>query len=133
MIDFENEIYTKVATALRNEYENINVTAVYQNVPAIFPSVSIIQESNTIATRYIDSGGIENVVDVMYEVNVYVNSKNNKKSLCKEIFSVVSDSFVGLGFERILAQPIPNEDESIYRMVGRFVAKIDTNKKISRR
>ena len=69
----------------------------------------------------------------MFEVNVYVNSKTNKKSKCKEIFGVVNDSFVELGFERILARPVPNEDDSIYRMIGRFVAKVDKNNNISRR
>ena len=135
MIDCENIIYTNIVNALTTKYGSgaINVTSVYQNAPASFPSVSIIQEDNVIAEDTVDSGGIENAVDILFEVNVYVNSKSNKKGLCKEIFGVVDGCFVELGFYRTYAKPIPNEDESIYRMLGRFTAKIDKNYNISRR
>lgn len=135
MIDIENQVYTKISTALTTKYGDnvINLTSVYQNIPPKFPSVSVIQEDNSIDRKGTDSNNFEYQDDLLFEVNVYVNNIASKKALCKEIFAIVSDSFVELGFERTLARPIPNEDESIYRMIGRFVAKVDKNLKISRR
>ena len=48
MIDHENQVFTAVATALRNEYGtgNIFVTGEYVAQPPKFPAVMIVQMDN---------------------------------------------------------------------------------------
>ena len=58
--------------------------------------------------------------NLMYSVNVYSNKEQGKKAECKEIFNVVDNAFMSIGFNRIMKNPIPNKDASIYRITGRY-------------
>ena len=134
MIDIENEVFTQIATKLREEFNGISVYGEYTKAPAKFPAVSIEEKANTVYQRTQDSGNIENHASLMYEVNVYSNKKTGKKSECKDLFSVIDDEFSAMGFTRILKDTIPNlEDATIYRMIGRYTAVVSTDKVIYRR
>ena len=81
---------------------------------------------DSINTSRIDSGNIENAVNVMVEVNVYSNKISGKKAEATEIMGAVDESMRIKGFTRIMCQPIENQaDATIYRMVARFTATID--------
>lgn len=134
MIDIENEIFTKIDTLLKTTYGNsFNTSSVYQNTPPSFPSVSIVEEDSysDIATQ--DSESCEKCINVMYEINVYSNKNNRKKIEAKAIFTLINDLMISLGFTRQMTSRIPNVDNSIYRILGRYIAKVDKNKKIYRR
>lgn len=134
MIDIENEVFTQIATKLREEFNGISVYGEYTKAPAKFPAVSIEEKANTVYQRTQDSGNIENHASLMYEVNVYSNKKSGKKSECKDIFSVIDDEFSAMGFTRILKDTIPNlEDATIYRMIGRYTAIVSKENEIIRR
>lgn len=134
MIDIENEVFTQIATKLREEFDGISVYGEYTKAPAKFPAVSIEEKANTVYQRTQDSGNIENHASLMYEVNVYSNKKTGKKSECKDIFSVIDDEFSAMGFTRILKDTIPNlEDATIYRMIGRYTAIVSKENEIFRR
>lgn len=134
MIDIENEVFTQIATKLREEFNGISVYGEYTKAPAKFPAVSIEEKANTVYQRTQDSGNIENHASLMYEVNVYSNKKTGKKSECKDIFSVIDDEFSAMGFTRILKDTIPNlEDATIYRMIGRYTAIVSKENEIIRR
>jgi hypothetical protein len=134
VIDIENEVFTQIATKLREEFNGISVYGEYTKAPAKFPAVSIEEKANTVYQRTQDSGNIENHASLMYEVNVYSNKKTGKKSECKDIFSVIDDEFSAMGFTRILKDTIPNlEDATIYRMIGRYTAIVSKENEIIRR
>ena len=133
MIDIENKTFNYLEGLLKTEFTSINVVGERLNAPSDFPCVSIIQEDSSTDTSTIDSGSNENCVDVMFEVNVYSNNKNKKKTECKKISAFVSDKMVELGFARTMLNPIPNIDNSIYRIVARYVGKVDKNNNIWRR
>jgi hypothetical protein len=134
VIDIENEVFTQIATKLREEFNGISVYGEYTKAPAKFPAVSIEEKANTVYQRTQDSGNIENHASLMYEVNVYSNKKTGKKSECKDIFSVIDDEFSAMGFTRILKDTIPNlEDATIYRMIGRYTAIVSKENEIFRR
>lgn len=125
MNDFENEIYTKIVSRLRESYPNIYVTSEYQSTPSKFPCTSIIQQDISTNENTIDSSGIEKYSDIMFEVNVYTNNESNKKSECKKIMSIIDNVLIGLNFRRTTSYPIPNlYDATIYRMLGRYQATI---------
>lgn len=134
MIDIENEVFSRIATRLRNEFNPISVYGEYVKSPASFPAVSIEEKANSVYQRTQDSANVENHALVMYEVNVYSNTQVGKKSQCKAIFKVIDDEFKQMGFTRTLSESIPNlENATIYRMIGRYSAVVSVDKLIYRR
>jgi hypothetical protein len=134
MIDIENQIFEKISTALRAEFNPIFVSGELVKAPATFPAIYIEERANSAYQRTQDSGGLENHASLMYEVNVYSNKQTGKKSQCKEIFKIIDNEFQKLGFTRTLKEPIPNlESGTIYRMVGRYTAVVSADERIYRR
>lgn len=134
MIDIENEVFSRIATRLRNEFNPISVYGEYVKSPASFPAVSIEEKANSVYQRTQDGANVENHALVMYEVNVYSNMQVGKKSQCKAIFKVIDDEFKQMGFTRTLSESIPNlENATIYRMIGRYSAVVSVDKLIYRR
>ena len=134
MIDVESAIFNKVAEAVRAVNPSVFISGEYVRTPSRFPFVSLIEMSNTTYDRTQSSGGLENHVSVMYEVNVYSNKKSGKKSECKAIATLIDNELAALGFSRTMLQPIPNmDDATIYRMTGRYTAVVSKDKKLYRR
>lgn len=133
MIDIENEVFTTIATELRSQFTGINVYGEDVRSPSSFPCVSIVEADNYTFRRTQDSGSNENHANVMYEVNVYSNKTSGKKTECKEIFAVIDEIMLGLGFTRSNKNPVTMDEATIYRIVGRYVAIVSTDQTIYRR
>jgi predicted ATPase len=134
MIDIENQIFGKISTALRAEFDPIFVSGELVKAPATFPAVYIEEKVNSAYQRTQDSGSLENHVSLMYEINVYSNKQVGKKSECKAIFAVIDNEFQKMGFTRIMKEPVANlEDGTIYRMIGRYTAVVSVGGIIFRR
>jgi len=134
VIDIENEVFNRIATRLREEFNPISVYGEYIKSPAVFPAVIIEERGNSAHERTQDSGSVENHARLMYEVNVYSNKQSGKKSECKSIFKVIDEEFASMGFTRTLKEPISNlEDATIYRMIGRYTAVVAVGGIIFRR
>lgn len=134
MIDIENELFTKVATALRAQFSGIFVTGEYVKAPSSFPCVMFVEMDNTPYRRTQTQADMENHATVMYEVNVYSNKAKGKKTECKAIIKVIDDMMLSLGFDRPFLNPIPNlEDATVYRMTARYIAIVSKDKVVYRR
>ena len=134
MICIENELFTTIATALRESYDGIFVVGEYVPAPERFPAVSIIEMDNIAYRRTQDSATTENDVDVMYEVDVYSNRDRGKKAECRGIMATIDNLFMGLGFTRVFLSPVTNpNDARIYRMTGRYRAVVSKENVIYRR
>lgn len=133
MIDIESEVFDDVSKVVRKEYPNVYMTGEYVRVPPSFPCVSLIEVDNQIYRNTRDSGHLENHVQVIYEINVYSNKTTGKKTECKAIISLIDSRMESLGFTRTILTPVPNEQDGIYRMVGRYRAIVSRNKTIYRR
>lgn len=134
MIDIENELFTKVATALRAQFPKIFVTGEYVKAPPSFPCVMFMEMDNTPYRRTQTQADMENHATVMYEVDVFSNKTKGKKAECKAIVKIVDDIMLSLGFDRPFLNPIPNQDDAtIYRMKGRYIAVVSKNNVIYRR
>lgn len=126
MIDIENQVVDMLTKALREKFEPIYVYGEAVKVPAGYPCVTIVEQNNSVAQQYIDSGGIENAIDVMYEINVYSNLSKGKKQEAKRILNFINDILDKAGFVRTISQPVANlNDTSIYRILSRYEARID--------
>ena len=134
MINVENEVFDRVANAVREVYPSVFISGEYIRTPSKFPFVSLIEMSNTAYDRTQSSGGLENHASLMYEVNIYSNKKSGKKSECKAIAALIDNELATLGFSRTMLQPIPNmDDATVYRMTGRYTVVISKDKKLYRR
>lgn len=133
MIDFENQIYTKVVTALRETFPNIHTESITIYSPEKFPCVCIEEADNYASQDTMDNGTSENHANVMYEVTVYSNKVSTAKSECKKIFSIIDSVFDELNFYRTVRTVVRTNDAHICRMVGRYNGTIDKNGIIYRR
>lgn len=133
MIDFENEIYTRVVTRVQASRGDVEFSGMDERLPSKLPFVSLVEADNTTRTDTIDSGSFENHINVMYEVNVYSNKASGRKSECKAILATIDDEFIRMGFARTMRNPVSMDDATIYRMVARYTGAIDKNGKVYRR
>lgn len=134
MIDIENEVFDKIATALRSKFgEDFTVYGETVLAPSEFPCACIEETDNFSHMRTRDSGSNENHAEIVYEVNVYSNKRTAKKAECKEILSVINGVLSGLGFTRNTKNPIPLDDATKYRLFARYSAIVSRNSVIYRR
>lgn len=124
MIDIENIVFDRIATALRTAYSGISVYGEYVEVPASFPCVTIVEADNKVYKRTRDLSGVEHHAQVMYEVNVYTNDANGKKTAAKDIANAIDELFCDMLFTRTFKRQIPNIDRTIYRITMRYEAVV---------
>lgn len=123
MIDCENEVYTRIATALRAAFPGIDVTGDAVNVPSAFPHVSIEQIDNREMRGRTDA---KEMIEAVFEVNVYSNAQGRKKTEAKSIAKTIDDVFTGMNFRRMSLDRTPNRDDlTIYRLTGRYEGRTD--------
>lgn len=133
MIDIENAVFTEVATTLRARFSGITVESVTTYSPSKFPCVCIEETDNYSLLSTRDTASNEKHATVVYEVNVYSNKANGKKTEAKTILAAVDDVMNGLGFTRTTKTPINLDDATKYRVFARYRAVVSTNKTIYRR
>ncbi len=134
MIDIETQVFSRIASKLREDDPGMFVSGEYVKAPAVFPTVTVEEKANSAYQRTQDSGSLENHASLMYEVNVYSNKQVGKKTQCKDLFKIIDHEFQEMGFTRIMKEPVPNlEDGTIYRMIGRYTAVVSTGGIIFRR
>lgn len=124
MIDCENEVYTRIARVLRDKFPGINIAGEYVNAPSSFPHVSITQSDNSVVSEQMT--GSAEMAQVMFEINIYSNKADGRKTECKNIAKVIDDVMFKMNFKRMALTPIPNmEDATIYRIVARYRVMTD--------
>jgi hypothetical protein len=134
MIDIESNVFNRVVTRVRESYPDIYMTGEYVKSPPSFPAASLVEADNATRTDTIDSGSNENHVNVVYEVDVYSNKANGKRTECKAIIGLIDAEMLAMGFTRRSLGRIPNmNDSTIYRMRGLYVATVSKNHEIIRR
>lgn len=126
MIDCENEVYTRLAKILREKFPKIDIASEYVKSPSSFPHVSITQSDSYVPTDLQDSRMKENMAVAMFEINVYSNRAEGKKTECKKIVRVIDDALYFMNFRRTAITPVPNlEDATIYRIAARYRVATD--------
>lgn len=124
MIDCENEVYTRIARVLRDKFPGINIAGEYVNAPSSFPHVSITQSDNSVVSEQMT--GSAEMAQVMFEINIYSNKADGRKTECKAIAKVIDDVMFKMNFKRMALTPIHNvEDATIYRIVARYRVMTD--------
>lgn len=126
MTDPENEVFTRVAEGLREQFPGVNVSGEYVRAPSRFPHVSVVLADCYSLTDREDSSLREALTGLLFEVNAYSDKASGRKAECKRLLDLTGDILARMNFRRIAQTPVPNlEDGSIYRITARFRGATD--------
>lgn len=134
MIDYLNEIFTKVATTVRTKHEGVYVTGEYTRSPSKFPTVTLDEIENVTVDSLVDSSDTEKYSGLSYRLQVFSNKTGGKKAEARDIFATADNVMLGLGFRRITYSVTPEiYDSTIYSIMATYEAIVDVNGVIYKR
>ena len=127
MIDKLNEIFTSVATSVRNKHTGTTVTGEYTRKPSKFPAVTLDEIQNVVVDRLEDSSNTENFAGVTYRLQVFSNKRNGKKAEAREIFATADAEMRRMGFRRVTYTTTPEiYDSTIYNITATYEAVVSS-------
>lgn len=125
MLDFLNEIFTTVATAVRAAHSGVTVTGEYTRKPSKFPAVTLDETENVVVGELVDSSKEERFSGLTYRLQVFSNKTSGKKAEARAIFATADEVMRSLGFRRVTYTTIPEIYEStIYSITATYEAVI---------
>lgn len=134
MIDFENEIFTSVATQVKKKHPGAKVKGEYVRSPAEFPMVAVSEYENVGVDNLIDSSQKEKYAGLGYRLQVFSNRASGKKAEAKAIFKTADEQLRGMGFRRRTYSTTPEiYDSTIFSIVATYEAIMDANGVVYRR
>lgn len=134
MLDFQNEIFTDVATTVRAEHEGVTVTGEYIRTPSKFPTVTLDETENITVASLVDSSDEEKFSGLGYRLQVFSNKVGGKKAEARAVFATADKKLCGLGFRRITYTTTPEiYDSTIYSITATYEAIVDQNGVIYKR
>lgn len=126
MIDFMNEIFNTLATAVREAHSDVTVTGEYTRQPSKFPTVSLDETENVTVGSLVDSSVAEKYSGLTYRLQVFSNKQSGKKAEARAIFATADKVMLGLGFRRITYTTTPEiYDSTIYSITATYEAVVD--------
>ena len=131
MIDIESIVFDTVYKAVKSKFPKAEVKSVYVESAAEFPCVCVVEDDNRTFQKTLDGSLNEHHAELLYTVTVYSNKKNGKKEEARAIAKVIDEAMQGMKFTRIMLNQIPNIDQRIYRIVGRYKAIVSEGLKQS--
>lgn len=134
MIDFENEIFTAVATQVRSKHSEVVIKGEYVRSPAEFPMLAVSEYENVNVDSLMDSSLKENYAGLGYRLQVFSNKAGGKKSEAKAIFKTADEQMRGMGFRRRTYSTTPEiYNSTIFSITATYEAIIDVNGVVYRR
>lgn len=120
MIDIENQVYTRLKTAIGT---SAKTSSSYKHTPSSFPFISITMSDNYMS--HLDNSDTEKYATCMFEVNVYAND-DKAKLTAKALMQTIDTEMYAMNCVRVSCTPVPNlEDATIYRLVARYECETD--------
>lgn len=120
MHDVESAIFTKVASALREQFDGVMVYGEEVEAPAGFPAVTFVMTDSITYKRTMTAENVENHINATFVANAYSNSLTVGKQQCKDMIALIDEIMRGIGFVRTLSEPIPNYERTVSRRVARW-------------
>ena len=125
MIDFNNEVFTTVATAVRTNHVGTTVTGEYTRRPSKFPTVTLDETQNVMVDRLEDSSNEEKFAGVTYRLQVFTNKQNGKKAEARAIFATADAEMRRMGFRRVTYTTTPEiYDSTVYEISATYEAVV---------
>ena len=127
MIDFNNEVFTTVANAVRDNHIGTTVTGEYTRRPSKFPAVTLDETANVMVDRLEDSSNEERYAGVTYRLQVFSNKQSGKKAEARGIFATADAEMRRMGFRRVTYVTTPEiYDSTVYEITATYEGVIDT-------
>ena len=134
MIDYQNEIFTAVATGVRSKYDEVAVSGEYTRSPSKFPTVTLEEIENVTVATLVDSSNEERYSGIGYRLQVFSNKTGGKKSEARAIFATADAVMRGMGFYRVTYSTTPEiYDSTIYSITATYEAIVDADGVIYKR
>ena len=134
MIDFENEIFTAVAVAVRSEHTDTTIKSEYVRTPASFPTVALSEIDNVNVDTLMDSSHDEKYAGLGYRLQVFSNTENGRKTEAKKIFKTADEILCGMGFRRRTYSTTPEiYNSTIFSIMATYEGIADANGVIYKR
>lgn len=134
MIDIYDRVFGTVYRAAKGANGNVTVQDAYIGEPPSFPLVTVQETDNSTASHIIGNRTTENAARVTYQIEVYSNANDTRRSECRAIMAAISDALIASNFDRELLYATPNyADATVYRLTARFRTIADTNNNTYRR
>lgn len=128
MLDFQNEIFTEVATSVRSKHEGTTVTGEYTRSPSKFPTVTLDEIENVTVAELVDSSREEKYAGLGYRLQVFSNKTGGKKTEARAIFATADEVMRRLGFRRVTYSVTPEiYDSTVYSIMATYEAIVDVN------
>lgn len=125
MIDFNNEVFTTVATDVRDNHAGVTVVGESTRKPSKFPTVTLDETENVMVNQLEDSSKEEKFAGVTYKLQVFSNKLSGKKAEARAIFATADAAMRRLGFRRVTFAVTPEIYEStIYQINATYEAVI---------
>lgn len=125
MIDVNNEVFTNVATRVRDQHTGTTVTGEYTRMPSKFPTVTLDEIQNVVVDRLEDSTNEEKFAGVTYRLQVFSNKQTGKKAEARAIFATADAEMRRMGFRRVTYTTTPEIYEStIYNITATYEAVV---------
>lgn len=128
MIDYQNETFTAVATAVRSNHNGTSVSGEYTRKPSTFPAVTLDEIENVTVGNLVDSSHDEKYAGVTLRLQVFSNKVGGKKAEARAIFATADRVIRGMGFRRITYSVTPEIYEStIYSITATYEAIVSAD------
>ena len=128
MIDKLNEVFTNVATKVRDQHTGVTVTGEYTRKPSKFPAVTLDETQNVVVDRLEDSSNDEKFAGVTYRLQVFSNKKTGKKAEARSIFATADAEMRRIGFQRVTYTTTPEiYDSTIYNISATYEAIVSAD------
>lgn len=134
MIDVNNEVFTTVATAIRDNHVGTTVSGEYTRQPSKFPATTLDEISNVAIGHLEDSSNIEKFAGVAYRLQVFSNKQSGKKAEARAIFATADAEMRRMGFQRMSYSTTPEIYEStIYSITAIYEAIVSAEGRVYKR
>lgn len=126
MNDFANEIFTNVATVVREKHSGVTVLGEYVRTPSKFPTVALDEIENVTVDNLVDSSNEEKYSGIALRLQTFSNKRNGKKTEARAIFKTADAELCRLGFRRKTYSTTPEIYEStIYSITATYEGVVD--------
>ena len=123
MLDFSNEVFTAVATVVRNTHPGMKMIGEYVRHPSEFPCVTLDEPQNVMVDYLEDSSNEESFAGVTYRLQVSSNKQGGKRAEARKIFSTADAEMRRMGFRRVTYTTTPEiYDSTVYAITATYEA-----------
>lgn len=128
MIDRLNEVFTTVATAVREAHTGTTVSGEYVRTPSKFPAVTLDEVENVTVGALVDSSDEEKFSGVTCRLQVFSNLTSGKKAEARTIFATADAEMRQMGFRRVTYTTTPEiYNSTIYSITATYEGVVSAN------